>query len=100
VNGIIKTNKYRASGGQPALCLLQGCLGEINSTVWSTAQKKCGRIIRAIETHNAKGVLTALYVWLQAASFNVTANKLIYPIPYREIQINSKLTQTRDIKVF
>lgn len=52
------------------------------------------RIGKAIEVLTAKGQrLKAMYGWLLAASFNVTPNKLIYPIPYREIQINNKLTQ-------
>ncbi len=49
---------------------------------------------KAIPVLNAKGArLKALYGWLLPASFNVTANKLIFPLPYREIQINSKLVQ-------
>jgi len=48
----------------------------------------------AIETLTAKGErLKALYGWLLPTSFNVTPDKLIYPIPYRELQINTKLTQ-------
>lgn len=50
----------------------------------------------AITTLNAKGATlkaTPGYGWLLPASFNVTADKLIYPLPYREIQINTKLTQ-------
>ena len=49
---------------------------------------------KAIEVSNAKGVrLKALYGWLLPSSFNVSANKLIFPIPDRELQINNKLTQ-------
>jgi hypothetical protein len=52
------------------------------------------RIGKAIEVSNAKGVrLKALYGWLLPTSFNVTPNKLIFPIPAREIQINTQLTQ-------
>ena len=52
------------------------------------------RIGKAIEVLNAKGVrLKALYGWLLPTSFNVTENKLIFPLPFREIQINNKLTQ-------
>lgn len=52
------------------------------------------RIGKAIDVLTAKGDrLKAMYGWLLPASFNVTADKLIYPIPYREIQINPKLTQ-------
>ncbi|WP_158798854.1 RagB/SusD family nutrient uptake outer membrane protein [Pedobacter sp. L105] len=52
------------------------------------------RIGKAIDVSNAKGVrLKALYGWLIPASFNVNANKLIFPIPARELQINTLLTQ-------
>lgn len=52
------------------------------------------RIGKAIEVSNAKGVrLKALYGWLLPTSFNVTANKLIFPIPARELQINTQLVQ-------
>jgi hypothetical protein len=52
------------------------------------------RIGKAIEVSNAKGVrLKALYGWILPAAFNVTQNKLIFPIPFRELQINNKLTQ-------
>jgi hypothetical protein len=52
------------------------------------------RIGKAIEVGNAKGVrLKALYGWLLPSSFNVTPNKLVFPIPARELQINTQLTQ-------
>ncbi|MBB6107648.1 Starch-binding associating with outer membrane [Mucilaginibacter lappiensis] len=48
----------------------------------------------AIDVMNAKGVtMKSLYGWLLPITFNVTANRLIYAIPFREIQINNKLTQ-------
>ncbi|MDB5147362.1 MAG: RagB/SusD domain protein, partial [Mucilaginibacter sp.] len=48
----------------------------------------------AIDVINAKGVtMKKLYPFLLPITFNVTADRLIYPIPFREIQINSKLTQ-------
>lgn len=48
----------------------------------------------AIEVLNAKGVrMKALHEWLLPSTFNVTQNRLIYAIPFRELQINSKLTQ-------
>ncbi|MGV8133718.1 MAG: RagB/SusD family nutrient uptake outer membrane protein [Mangrovibacterium sp.] len=48
----------------------------------------------AIEIMNAKGVrMKALYGWLLPNTFNVTENRLIYAIPFREIQINSNLVQ-------
>jgi len=49
---------------------------------------------KAVETLNQKGVrLKAIYGWLLPTSFNVTENRLVYPIPFREIQINSNLMQ-------
>ncbi|HLA51739.1 MAG TPA: RagB/SusD family nutrient uptake outer membrane protein, partial [Flavitalea sp.] len=52
------------------------------------------RIGKAIELITAKGDrLKALYGWLLPASFNVTEEKFVYPIPSREIQINNQLTQ-------
>lgn len=48
----------------------------------------------AVDVLNAKGVtMKSLYGWLLPQTFNVTTDRLIYPIPLREIQINSKLTQ-------
>jgi hypothetical protein len=48
----------------------------------------------AIDVLNAKGVrMKALYGWLLPSTFNVTQNRLIYAIPFRELQINNKLTQ-------
>ncbi len=49
---------------------------------------------KAIEVLNAKGVrLKAKYGWILPSAFNVTENRLVYPIPFREIQINNKLVQ-------
>ncbi len=48
----------------------------------------------AIDVLKAKGErLKALNGWLLPNTFNVTQNRLIYAIPFRELQINSKLTQ-------
>ena len=48
----------------------------------------------AIDVLNAKGVrLKALYGWLLPITFNVTKKRLVYAIPFREIQINSNLVQ-------
>jgi hypothetical protein len=48
----------------------------------------------AIDVLNAKGITEkALNPWLLPITFNVTADRLLYAIPFREIQINSKLTQ-------
>ncbi|HEX9510751.1 MAG TPA: RagB/SusD family nutrient uptake outer membrane protein [Puia sp.] len=52
------------------------------------------RIGQAIPVLTAKGVrLKAIYGWLLPTTFNVTQNRLIYPIASREIQINTKLVQ-------
>ncbi len=49
---------------------------------------------KAIEATTAKGTrLKAMYGWILPAAFNVTEQRLIYPIPAREIQINSSLVQ-------
>ncbi|MEO9003547.1 MAG: RagB/SusD family nutrient uptake outer membrane protein [Ginsengibacter sp.] len=49
---------------------------------------------KAVETLTAKGIrMKALYGWLLPASFNVTENKLIYAIPFREMSVNNKLVQ-------
>jgi starch-binding outer membrane protein, SusD/RagB family len=49
---------------------------------------------KAIEATTAKGDrLKDIYGWILPAAFNVTEQKLIYPIPAREIQINSSLVQ-------
>lgn len=51
------------------------------------------RIGKAVEVMNAKGTrMKALYGWLLPGTFNVTENRLIYAIPYREILINNKLS--------
>jgi len=49
---------------------------------------------QAIEKLTAKGVtLKAQNGWLLPITFNITAEKFIYAIPFRERQINTKLTQ-------
>ena len=49
---------------------------------------------KAVEVLNAKGVrMKELYGWLLPNTFNVTEERLIYPIPYREMQINNNLVQ-------
>ncbi|MGV8136569.1 MAG: RagB/SusD family nutrient uptake outer membrane protein [Mangrovibacterium sp.] len=49
---------------------------------------------KAIEVMTAYGQLKkSQYDFLPANSFNVTEQRLIYPIPYREIQINPELEQ-------
>ncbi|WP_217607167.1 RagB/SusD family nutrient uptake outer membrane protein [Chitinophaga sp. GbtcB8] len=52
------------------------------------------RLGKAIPVIKAKGDrLKTIYPWLLPNSFNITENRLIYPIPFREIQINPQLTQ-------
>jgi len=52
------------------------------------------RINEFIPVCTAKGVaLKALYGWLLPQSFTVTQDRAIYPIPTREMQINTNLVQ-------
>ncbi|GAB3716031.1 RagB/SusD family nutrient uptake outer membrane protein [Spirosoma flavus] len=52
------------------------------------------RIGKAIEVATAKGNrLKAKYGWILPSAFTVTPQKLFDPIPFREVQINSKLVQ-------
>ena len=47
---------------------------------------------KAVEVMTAHGVyLKSLYGFLLPTSFNVTTDRLIYPIPFREIQTNTNL---------
>ncbi len=49
---------------------------------------------QAIEKMTAFGqTMKSLYGWILPSAFNVTENRFIYPIPYREMQINTNLTQ-------
>jgi len=49
---------------------------------------------QAIPVCTAKGVtLKGIYGWLLPTTFDVTQDRLIYPIPTREIQINTNLVQ-------
>ena len=48
----------------------------------------------AITVMNAFGVQQkAKYSYLQAGSYNVTQNRLLFPIPNAEVLLNDKLTQ-------
>jgi hypothetical protein len=52
------------------------------------------RVGQAISACTAKGVtLKSIYGWLLPQSFDVTQDRLIYPIPSREMQINTNLVQ-------
>jgi hypothetical protein len=49
---------------------------------------------KAVEIMNANGeIMRSLYGFVLPIAFNVTNDKLIYPIPYRELQINELLSQ-------
>lgn len=49
---------------------------------------------KAVEVMNAFGVtMKSLYGFILPTAFNVTQDRLIYPIPYRELQINTNLEQ-------
>ncbi len=49
---------------------------------------------KAIEAVTAEGQrLKAIYGWLLPTTFNVTQEKLLAPIPFRELQINPQLVQ-------
>lgn len=49
---------------------------------------------KAIEAITNKGdLLKDIYGWILPSAFNITQDKLIYPIPAREMQINSNLQQ-------
>lgn len=49
---------------------------------------------KAIDVMTAYGAyMKQQYSFLPANSFNVTANRLIYPIPYRDLQLNKNLQQ-------
>lgn len=49
---------------------------------------------KAIEVMNAYGVkIKQLYPYLESRTYHVTQDKLIFPIPFRELQINKQLTQ-------
>ena len=51
---------------------------------------------KAIAVMTAYGIrMKSMYTFLPARSFNITEDRLIYPIPYRETQINSELIQNQ-----
>ncbi|GAB3252499.1 RagB/SusD family nutrient uptake outer membrane protein [Larkinella harenae] len=52
---------------------------------------RTGKVIEVMTKHGQQ--MKSLYGFLLPASFNVTENRLIYAIPFREMQINSQLTQ-------
>jgi tetratricopeptide (TPR) repeat protein len=51
----------------------------------------------AIPVMNAFGVLQKIkYSYILPAAYNVTQNRLLYPIPFRETQVNPLITQNLD----
>ncbi|MET0243671.1 MAG: RagB/SusD family nutrient uptake outer membrane protein [Flavitalea sp.] len=49
---------------------------------------------KAIQEITKKGnLLKAAYGWILPTSFNITEQRFIYPIPFREVQINTQLVQ-------
>lgn len=49
---------------------------------------------KAVEKMTAFGqTMKGLYGWILPTAFNVTEDRFIYPIPYRELQINTNLEQ-------
>ena len=50
---------------------------------------------KAIEVMTAHGIrMKALYPWLLPQAFtDITPKRLVYPVPFRELQINTQLTQ-------
>ena len=53
---------------------------------------RTGKAIEVISAHALR--MKALYPWLIPQAFSdITEKRLLYPIPFREIQINSKLEQ-------
>ncbi|MDR1092193.1 MAG: RagB/SusD family nutrient uptake outer membrane protein [Prevotella sp.] len=52
---------------------------------------RTGKAIEVMTEHGKR--MKALYPYLQERTYQLTKDRLIYPIPYRELQINSQLTQ-------
>lgn len=49
---------------------------------------------KAVSVMNAYGNrMKVLYPYIEARAYNVTEDRLIYPLPYRELQINTQLKQ-------
>jgi hypothetical protein len=91
-------NQVRARAGLPALATATAAnvANEMRHEVAFENHRWTDliRIGTAVDVCNAKGVTEKkLNGWLLPQTFNVTTSRLIYPIPLREIQINSKLVQ-------
>lgn len=52
---------------------------------------RTGKVFDAIKAKGAR--LKAKFGWILPSAFNITPQRLIYPIPFRELQINQKLEQ-------
>lgn len=52
---------------------------------------RTGKAIEVLTEHGKR--MKALYPYLQDRTYQITKDRLVYPIPYRELQINSLLTQ-------
>lgn len=97
-DALLYLNQVRARAGLPALATAtkQNISDEMRHEL-AFENHRWTDLIRngmAIDVLNAKGQrLKAIDGWLLANTFNVTQDRLIYAIPFREIQINSKLTQ-------
>ncbi|WDF77121.1 RagB/SusD family nutrient uptake outer membrane protein [Mucilaginibacter sp. KACC 22773] len=91
-------NQVRARAGLPAVATAtaQNVANEMRHEL-AFENHRWTDLIRygtAIEVLNAKGVtMKKLYGFLLPGTFNVTADRLLYAIPFREIQLNSQLTQ-------
>ena len=91
-------NQVRARAGLPALAsaTAQNVANEMRHEL-AFENHRWTDLIRngtAVNVLNAKGVtMKSLYGWLLPVTFNVTTDRLIYAVPFRELQINSKLTQ-------
>lgn len=91
-------NKVRNRAGLPDLTVatLENVLNERRHELAFENQRWTDliRTGKAIEVMSAYGQqMKQQYSFLPANSFNVTENRLIYPIPYRELQLNPSLKQ-------
>ncbi|WP_459188787.1 RagB/SusD family nutrient uptake outer membrane protein [Parabacteroides sp. APC149_11_2_Y6] len=54
---------------------------------------RTGKAIEVMTEHGKR--MKALYPYIQKRAYNVTKERLVYPIPYRELQINTQLKQNQ-----
>lgn len=91
-------NKVRSRAGLPALteATLDNVLNERRHELAFENQRWTDliRTGKAIEVMSAYGQrMKGMYNFLPANSFNVNESRLVYPIPFREIQVNPELIQ-------